>query len=1033
MSSNSAVTHPAPGSRAGLAAAHLSEALWLGLLIVIPLTMNVAGVRTFEAAKLAAAAPFAALLICVLLAAWIDGAARLPSGAGRQALLWGFCGLIACVLISTAASDTPLISLFGDYFRREGLVSWLVYASLFAGILLMMRERVQVERLIDATLIASVIPCIYALQQVYGYDFFMTAGLAQTRRPGGNLGNPIFLSAYLLLLVPVAIARLLRTPKPWSARLPWMLLLGVLLFTAFVTQSRGPLFGLAAALFLVTLLTGALYGSRKLVLGALAGAVLAGAFLLALNFVPAVQAVFKDYPLISRFSFTTSASLTANSRIGIWQMGVDAFLHAPWWRQLIGAGPDSAHFAYFTYEPAWVLRIEGYSETIDRLHSELTETTTTLGILGALANATLFSGAVWLAVTRLSGRSGAPLAWLFALLCTFAAGLTATVLVSIGQARGLLPIGLGLGLSLGWTVALATAAWHGMSKARNHDRNDSLLLIALVCALIGFWVESQVGVPTIATRSLVATFAALILLLGVNAFAPAPAAMTVSEPPPAPAPAAAAQPAGRRGKSAKVKPSAAAKTPVHMHHQTMTGWFTGMVLVICTSAFFPPLSGQVIHAPSPQRLNLIIVPLLGLILSGAVFAWYEAARLKKPLIDALTHFLLWMALPWFGFMVLYAQLGGRITGAGDALVGERINGLLALQFAAALLLTLMFGLLSYWRDTRRQALARARLPALAALAGGVALAAGAYWAAMLDVRADTYAKLGGWALGQGRADASTRFHLQATELVPHERRFTGTYAARLIEQAAGNLRLIPSQPALAATVLEQLKQAEIAILRAVAVAPHDPWTTFAHANVNQFFALAMLEKHQPPGETARRVEKTRSLFELAHKQFPAHPWIVRNWAQFEFDRGDRPAAYARFDQMEAIDPLNTSAFAERLRFTRSTGEHTIAIAALRKGIAAQTPGSAAVRELRNMLAQYLIDTGQPAQALGVYLEMIEADANDFLAVYQAAEVYDRSGQRTLALGNLQAALARLAALPRTPKLDADRIKLEQLAARLGAR
>lgn len=1042
---------PAP-SRAGLLAAHLCETLWLATLMVIPLTMNVAGVRTFEAAKLAASAPLAALALCALIAAWIDGAARRPPGILRQPALIAFAGLTACAILSTLASDTPWISVFGDYFRREGLISWLLYATLFASVISLMRERVQLERLIDATLLASVVPCVYALQQVYGYDFFMTAGLAQTRRPGGNLGNPIFLSAYLLLLIPVTIARLLRTPKPWLARLPWLVLLGMQLLTAFLTQSRGPLFGLAAALFLLALTIGAVYRARALVFGAIAGALLLGLGLLALNFMPGVQTLLKDYPLILRFSFTSGASLTANSRIGIWQMGVDAFLHAPWWRQLIGAGPDSAHFAYFTYEPTWVLRIEGYSETIDRLHSELLETTTTFGVLGAVAEAALFSGLVWIAVARIAGLQSTRLAVYYAALCVAGSAGGAAALAWIGNARGLVPIGLGLGLSIAWAAALSAAAWRGLGASRAHEREDSILVAALACALIGFWVESQVGVPTIATRSLVAVFAAVILLLGVKAFdraAPAATSALITEPAQAPA-----EPSDLTLKPAPVKPGKSSKRgkagksqaagarldsrantknaaqAATMRPQTMAGWFTGLALIIITSAFFPPLSGQVIHAPSPQRLHLIIVPYFALLLAGAAVAFYEFRRLNKPLLDALTHFLIWMALPWFTFIVIYAQIGSRITGAPDALVGERINNLLLLEFAAGSVSALWFGLSLYWGDSRRASAQPSKPLATGALVAGLGLAVATYWGAMLDIRADSYAKLGGWALGQGRADASTAFHKTAAELVPNERRFTGTYAARLIEQAAANLRFLQTQPALAPKVLEQLALAEDSIKRAVAVAPGDPWTTFAHANVNQFWALGILERYLPAGERARRIGAAREYFELARKQFPAHPWILRNWAQMEFDLGNRAAAYARFDAMEALDPLNVSAFSERLRFTSAYGDHTIAIAALRKGVAAQPPGSPSAREIKNMLAQYFNQINQPQQALNVYLELIEADPNDASAVYNAALLYERAGQKALALGNVQVALARLANLPRSPQTDADRKKLEEVAARL---
>lgn len=1026
-------------SRAGLVASHLTEVLWLAIMVVIPLTMNVAGMRTFEAAKLAAVAPLAALAFCALMVAWIEGQVRLPAGLIREPALIGFAALTACAIVATASSDAPWIAFFGDYFRREGLVSWLIYAILFAAVLGLLRTRIQLERLIDALLLASVVPCIYGLQQRYGYDFFSTAGLgggAATARPGANLGNPIFLSAYLLLLIPVTIARLLGTAKPWGLRAPWILLLGLQLFTALLTQSRGPLLGLAAALFLLALLSGAAYRSRALVLSAIIAVLLLGAALLALNFVPAVQFAFKDYPLVQRFAFTAGTSFTANSRIGIWQMGVDAFIQAPWWRQLIGAGPDAAHFSYFPHLPIWVMRIEGYTETIDRLHSEWIETAMTLGALGALAEATLFSGVVWLAVKRISGGASGRTGIVFALFCCASSLATGAGLAAFGDARGLFPIGLGLGLALAWATALAAAAWRGLSAAdgvSTGNHANALLLLGLVCALVGCWIELQVGVPTIASRSLTAVFAALVLLLGARVFhsdAAAPPATTAVAIPPATA-------GKNRGKNAAAKAVAKAAQAARINvpqmiPQTVTGWLTGLALIVITSAFFPPLSGQVIHAPSPQRLNFIIVPLLALMVAGGIFAAYEIGRLKTSLMDAVTRFLLWLAAPWFVYVVLYAQLGARITGTNDALVGERINGLLLLEFSAGLVLCIVFAMSLYWNDVRRTTARPSKPLGLALLVAGMLAAAATFWCATLDVRADSYAKLGSWALSQGRADASTAFHKSAAELLPAERRFTGTYAARLIEQAAAGLRTLPSQPGQAAKIIELLTTAEASINQAVAVAPNDPWTTFAYANVNQFFALGVLEPYLPKGERQRRAGLARQYFELAHKQFPAHPWILRNWAQLEFDLGNRAAAYAKFDEMEALDPTNAASYSERLRFTLAYGDHSVATMALRKGIAAQTAGSESARALRNNLAQYFNQIGQPAQALNVFLEMIQADPNDFSAVSNAAELYERTGQRIMALGNVQAALTRIVTLPRTPKIDAEQKKLEALAARLGS-
>ena len=1067
-------------SRTGRLAAHLAESAWLGLLLTVPLVMNVAAARTFEAAKLAAAAPIAAIMLFALIAAALEGQARWPAAQARSGTyrtgVWAFIALIGCAVLSTAMSTTPWIAFFGDYFRREGLVSWLIYAITFAALLLLLRRRHQLERLIDVVLLASVLPCVYALQQRYGYDFFSTAGLTDATRgtrPGSNLGNPTFLSAWLLLVVPVTVARLFNSAGSLSARAPWLLLLGMQLFTAILTQSRGPVLGLIATLFLLAMLLGGLLQRRGLILAAAAIAAITVAGLLLLNLTPDLQGLVKNTPL-QRFVFTGGQDFSSNSRIGIWNMGVDAFMQQPPWRQWVGSGPDATHFNYFPHMPAWVLRIEGLTETIDRLHSESLESVMTLGLAGLLAQLVLLSALVWLAVTRLGRVRSAAAAPVFGLACVLALIAGGFGLMAAGGSRGLFAIGGGLGIAIAWSLALLWSAWRmagrrtGMNPAGavaatlasplasllanplanppSPARADAVLLAALVCALIGSWIEVQVGVPTISTRLTGAVYAALILLLGLDVFtaksAPAANAAAAAS---GGAPAAATPAATPAAKPAIAQPrkriqAAAARTrartparssaAARISPATVAGWSTGLALMVATAAYFPPLSGNVIHPPSPQRLHLIIVPLLALLGAGAVVAWFEARRTGAAAMDALTRFLLWSVLPWFGFMLGYAQIGAAIRGAGDALVGQRINALLLFSFGAYPLMVLALGLGLYRMDGGNHALRLGRPAALAALGLTLAAGAAAYWIAMYDVRADTYAKLANWAQNHNRPEANASFLRNAVELIPQERRFTGSLAARLTEQSSKDLATVHANAALAPAILAQLAQAEKLLAQSYQVAPHDPWVTFAYANVHQFLGLRQLEAHQPKGERERHMALARRYFGEARAQFPNHPWILRNFAQLEIDAGDRPAAYAKFDLMEQLDPQNTGVYLDRLRFTHAFGDHAIAVAALRRGIAALPAGSEAAVTLTLELARYQQQTGQPAQAITLWQEVLNLRPGHFAAAADVAETQAQIGQRELALGNAQAALARIAAAPRSAAADAARARLDAVVAHL---
>ena len=235
-------------------------------------------------------------------------------------------------------------------------------------------------------------------------------------------------------------------------------------------------------------------------------------------------------------------------------------------------------------------------------------------------------------------------------------------------------------------------------------------------------------------------------------------------------------------------------------------------------------------------------------------------------------------------------------------MGERINHLLVFAYGSQLFMVALLGLMLYRGDPRRHSPATiangppdgrsARKPStpagIAALVLSLAAGLATCTLAMRDVRADTFAKLASWAQTQGRMDAATAFYKTAADMLPQERRFAGSYAARLIDKSAQDLSVLPSRPALAPAILEQLATAQVAIERSLAAAPRDPWVTFAYANVHQFRGLASLESHLPKGERDKQIATARRYFEIGRRQFPGHPWILRNWAQLEIDTGKPP-------------------------------------------------------------------------------------------------------------------------------------------------
>jgi len=1013
--------------------------MWLATLIALPLVMNVALARSFEAAKLMAVAPMAVLCLAGLTAAWLARAAA-PRPFLLSAPALAFFALMACAIAATAASETPWIAFFGDYFRREGLASWLLCGILFTAVLTLLHRHEQLERLIDVLLIASIMPCVYAVMQRHGYDFFQTQGLlvgTSAARPGGTMGNPTFLASFLLLVIPLCIVRALTAGDKLLQRAPWLLLLALQMYAALLTQSRGPLIGITVMLFVLLLLLAARARARMPVLGAFGVALAAVLALALINSVPGLAQATAGTPL-QRFVFAAGDS-NISSRIGIWQAGVDAFTHAPWWRQLIGYGPDAASFNYFNWMPALVQRNEGYSETIDRLHSEFLESLLSFGILGLAAQVILMSALVWIAAQRLlplvagpvlpsAGRRARP-EWLpYAALV--AAGLAGGALLAYagGAARGLLPVGAGAGLAAAWVLFICRRVWRHTQAAtpslpNGLPRTEALLAAALISALIGSWVENQVGVPTIATRALAAVFAAL-LILAVNAVWRTRETGPAAAPPPAPEPEdgkgyskakkrrlalEAARDAKREARREARQADAAAPA-----WYPVLGWTAAFCLMISVADFFPPLSGARMLAPSITSLGLIAWPQVLTLLAALLICGWEAWRNQVSLGKACTRFLIWTVPALVLFCAVYAKLGSAIDNAPEEELRARIAALTDFSFAAYAVMALLLACALYRGDRGMRPTPAGRpstpaaLAAAAVLAGGAALGVAAYAWVSADQGADVGAKLAAWTQKQGQPDLAARFLQESRDLMPRERHFAGSYAARMIESAARYAGPATRQQEPAELMRERLMAAEGALSRAHEMVPRDPWITFAYANVNQFLALRQLESVLVPGERKRRAELARKYMALAHEQFPGHPWILRNWAQLEFDQGNRQAAFDKLTQMEKLDPLYVGTYTEWSKMARLDNNPALAVAAARRGLAVMPKGSDEAAMLYQELINIPREGGRTGEAISAALEYTAAQPERIGAWRQLAELYELNGQRELAQGTVNGALERFA-------------------------
>jgi tetratricopeptide (TPR) repeat protein len=380
------------------------EAGWLTTIIIVPLFFNIYSSRVFEPDKLTLLRSIA----LVMAVAWLikvvekglgretgpesqthDGSKK-PNPADTGSLpptFWGqvsqtplvlpTLALVAVYILSTLFSITPRISLWGSYQRLQGTYTTFSYIVIFFLALEGLRRREQIDRLVTVVVLVSLPVSLYGLIQHNRLDPLPWGGDV-TLRVASNMGNSIFVSAYLIMAVPLTLARLVGSSlavfedkglwdkamfllvfavfivaqlyaatlyvwggllvvliffiplfgfsiyleKPFSQFVPIGCYSGILttqLICIYFSQSRGPLLGLLGGLYFFGLLFAVWKRSRIGAFIAIGSAVAVVSFLVIFNLSDAL-APLRDLPYIGRLGrvFETESG-TGLVRVLIWE------------------------------------------------------------------------------------------------------------------------------------------------------------------------------------------------------------------------------------------------------------------------------------------------------------------------------------------------------------------------------------------------------------------------------------------------------------------------------------------------------------------------------------------------------------------------------------------------------------------------------------------------------------------------------------------------------------------------------------------
>ncbi len=393
----------------------------------------------------------AALLSRLRIAAITARLRRLSSGHSPRMAIWWATGLLGLIfLAATVGSVSPGASWNGSYEWRQGAITFLACLALFAAAAASFRTTAGIARLVGLVELTSVPVAAYGILQYFGLSLFPWSRTVEGRA-FSSLGHPNFLAAYLVLVIPVAAARLAAS-SAWRDRGLHLAVIAVDGVCLLLTFSRSGWLGLlvAAACF------GGLRARWRSTGGPTrhrwraAGLVVAGLALFAVVAYLDPHGWFSYSALEPIHSFLRGKSATAQVRALVWGGTLQAIRSRPW----LGYGPETFRLSFPQAYPPALSIYGGVVAAGDHAHNEWLDWTLNAGVLGLAAYVWWLVAVFRHALRGLPHLSAASARWLQIGLVSAAAGYLAQNQLSFGTIAPLAHFWLFLGL----TFALARGA-----------------------------------------------------------------------------------------------------------------------------------------------------------------------------------------------------------------------------------------------------------------------------------------------------------------------------------------------------------------------------------------------------------------------------------------------------------------------------------------------------------------------------------------------------------------------------------------------
>lgn len=525
------------------------EAAWLAAVIVVPVFFNIYSSRIFEPDKIALLRTIALVVIAAWMVKIIEGGGIdwnvLPREKKLLQTIWNIPLLIPILalalvyILATIFSINPRVSLWGSYQRMQGTYTTLSYIVIFLSMLANLRKRVQVERMIGVVIISSLPVSLYGVLQHFGIDPIPWGGDV-TRRIAANMGNSIFVAAYLILVFPLTFMRIVDSFEAlmdergsqipnFSRSTGYVFIASLQVIALYYTGSRGPWLGWGISLVFIWLGLSLIWRARWLTISGVVIAISAVVFLVLLNIPNGPLENLRSRSEFGRLGELLDAeSRTGRVRTLIWSGAAELIQpHEPleypdgrkdpfnFMRPLIGYGPESMYVAYNRFYPPELTQVEKRNASPDRSHNETWDSVIITGVLGLIAYLTLFGLVIYYGLKWLNLINSRKQRNIFIGLYILG-GFLSSIIFIYWEGIKFLGVALPFGMIVGVLIYLILISLFSKTKAFDNKEKKlrAYFLLGLLAALMAHFVEINFGIAIVATRIYFWVYAALLVLIG---------------------------------------------------------------------------------------------------------------------------------------------------------------------------------------------------------------------------------------------------------------------------------------------------------------------------------------------------------------------------------------------------------------------------------------------------------------------------------------------------------------------------------------